>query len=210
MFRRHLPLERFVQHAVRWHSAVESGPTHLIRHPSPLRRPWMTRPVMVAIPIAAARKPDSQPQSRAYSVVAHPLHSTAERSVSKLATTSLVPTPPSSRFSARSLSLSHTMEGGPAADTPVTPVKSEDEQVDHSPAVANEGQARSNLDNMPIDPESDEDVPIEPEELQEALSRAPAVNSSYLPLPWKGRLGYVSTPALGSNCVSLSNRTCSP
>lgn len=43
-----------------------------------------------------------------------------------------------------------------------------------------------------VDPESDDNVPIEAEELQEALSRPPAVNSSYLPLPWKGRLGYVS------------------
>lgn len=194
MFGRRLPPERFVQHAVRWHSAVESGPTHLIRHPFTLRRSWMTRPVMVAIPIAAARKPDSRPQCRAYSVVAHSLHSTAARSISKLATTPLVATPPASRLSARSLSLSHTMEGNPAADTPVTPVKSEDEQVGHSRAAADEGLARSNLDIAPIDPESDEDVPIEPEELQEALSRTPAVNSSYLPLPWKGRLGYVSIP----------------
>ncbi len=88
------------------------------------------------------------------------------------------------------------MEGTPAADTTVTPVKSEDEQVGHSLAAADEGQAPSNPDTAPIDPESDEDVPIEPEELQEALSRAPAVNSSYLPLPWKGRLGYVSIPVL--------------
>lgn len=44
----------------------------------------------------------------------------------------------------------------------------------------------------PMDPESDEDVPVEAEELQDALTRAPPVNSSYLPLPWKGRLGYVS------------------
>lgn len=29
------------------------------------------------------------------------------------------------------------------------------------------------------------------EELLEAVARPPPVNSSYLPLPWKGRLGYV-------------------
>ncbi|RHZ58242.1 uncharacterized protein CDV56_106554 [Aspergillus thermomutatus] len=45
-------------------------------------------------------------------------------------------------------------------------------------------------DNVPLDPESDEDIPVEAEELQDALSRPPPVNSSYLPLPWKGRLGY--------------------
>ena len=44
-----------------------------------------------------------------------------------------------------------------------------------------------------LDPESDEDVPVEVEDLQEALGRPPPVHSSYLPLPWKGRLGYVSS-----------------
>jgi UV DNA damage endonuclease len=37
----------------------------------------------------------------------------------------------------------------------------------------------------------------EPEDVEESVERAaarpPAVNSSYLPLPWKGRLGYVSS-----------------
>jgi UV DNA damage endonuclease len=43
-----------------------------------------------------------------------------------------------------------------------------------------------------LDPESEEDVPLELEELQDALTRPPPVNSSDLPLPWNGRLGYVS------------------
>lgn len=43
-----------------------------------------------------------------------------------------------------------------------------------------------------LDPESDEEVPVEADELKNALGRPPPVNSSYLPLPWKGRLGYVS------------------
>lgn len=51
-----------------------------------------------------------------------------------------------------------------------------------------------------LDPESDEDVPLEPEELSEALGRPPPVHSSYLPLPWKGRLGYVSRPAIKALC----------
>ena len=38
---------------------------------------------------------------------------------------------------------------------------------------------------------------IEPDDSQDApergAARAPPVNSSYLPLPWKGRLGYVSS-----------------
>jgi UV DNA damage endonuclease len=44
-----------------------------------------------------------------------------------------------------------------------------------------------------LNPESDEDVLVEADELKDALSRPPPVNSDYLPLPWKGRLGYVST-----------------
>ncbi|KAJ5811337.1 hypothetical protein N7474_007638 [Penicillium riverlandense] len=47
-----------------------------------------------------------------------------------------------------------------------------------------------------LDPESDEDVPVDPEELKEALGRPPPVHSNYLPLPWKGRLGYVSCTTL--------------
>lgn len=43
-----------------------------------------------------------------------------------------------------------------------------------------------------LDPESDEEVPVEADELKDALGRPPPVNSDYLPLPWKGRLGYVS------------------
>jgi UV DNA damage endonuclease len=43
-----------------------------------------------------------------------------------------------------------------------------------------------------VDPEADEDGPADLEEVKEALSRPAPVNSDYLPLPWKGRLGYVS------------------
>jgi UV DNA damage endonuclease len=48
-----------------------------------------------------------------------------------------------------------------------------------------------------LDPESDEEIPIEADELEEALGRPPPVHSSYLPLPWKGRLGYVGFIMLG-------------
>lgn len=47
---------------------------------------------------------------------------------------------------------------------------------------------------MPGDPEVSEGLEAENEdetEVKEALSRPPPVNSEYLPLPWKGRLGYV-------------------
>lgn len=49
------------------------------------------------------------------------------------------------------------------------------------------------LEDATLDPESDEDVPVEAKELKDALSRPPPVNSDYLPLPWRGRLGYVSS-----------------
>lgn len=60
------------------------------------------------------------------------------------------------------------------------------------------------MSNGVVDPATDAGVPGDPEdaegaegeegdeaEFKEALSRPPPVNSSYLPLPWKGRLGYV-------------------
>lgn len=44
------------------------------------------------------------------------------------------------------------------------------------------------------DPDDVDNLEAEDEdeaEVKEALSRPPPVNSEYLPLPWKGRLGYV-------------------
>jgi UV DNA damage endonuclease len=46
--------------------------------------------------------------------------------------------------------------------------------------------------SMDGDPEGAEDMEDDEVEVKEALSRPPPVNSEYLPLPWKGRLGYVS------------------
>lgn len=43
-----------------------------------------------------------------------------------------------------------------------------------------------------LDPEAEGEEEADEEEIQIALSRPPPVNSDYLPLPWKGRLGYVS------------------
>ena len=43
-----------------------------------------------------------------------------------------------------------------------------------------------------LDPEAEGEEEADEEEIQAALSRPPPVNSDYLPLPWKGRLGYVS------------------
>lgn len=44
-------------------------------------------------------------------------------------------------------------------------------------------------------PDIDQDAAVPSDvvqEVKEAIVRPPPVNSSYLPLPWKGRLGYVS------------------
>lgn len=49
-------------------------------------------------------------------------------------------------------------------------------------------------DAVAVDPELVGEEDVSPEELEEALGRPPPVNSGYLPLPWKGRLGYVSSP----------------
>ena len=43
-----------------------------------------------------------------------------------------------------------------------------------------------------LDPEAEGDEEADEGEIQAALSRPPPVNSEILPLPWKGRLGYVN------------------
>ncbi|EXJ84675.1 hypothetical protein A1O3_05345 [Capronia epimyces CBS 606.96] len=60
------------------------------------------------------------------------------------------------------------------------------------------------------DPEVEDDDDANPEELKEVMSRPPPVNSSYLPLPWKGRLGYacLNTYLRYSNPPVFSSRTC--
>ena len=52
-----------------------------------------------------------------------------------------------------------------------------------------------------LDPEAEGEEEADEEEIQAALSRPPPVNSEYLPLPWKGRLGYVRIEILfGGSC----------
>lgn len=61
------------------------------------------------------------------------------------------------------------------------------------------------------DPEGEEDVEAaDPEEVKSAAFRPPPVNSSYLPLPWTGRLGYacLNTYLRTSNPPIFSSRTC--
>ena len=71
-------------------------------------------------------------------------------------------------------------------------IKEEDAE---STAVTPATKAQSK-DIQFFDPDAEEDGEADEAELQAALSRPPPVNSDFLPLPWKGRIGYVS-------CVSI-------
>jgi UV DNA damage endonuclease len=70
------------------------------------------------------------------------------------------------------------------------------------------GKAATEVDvGALIDPEDEEGPKAGDEEeevIKEALSRAPPVNSDYLPLPWKGRLGYVRWPYICSSASKMS------
>ena len=61
-----------------------------------------------------------------------------------------------------------------------------------------------------LDPEVEGDEPASEEEVKAAVTRPPPVNSDYLPLPWKGRLGYacLNTYLRNSNPPVFSSRTC--
>ncbi|KAK7629258.1 UV-endonuclease UvdE-domain-containing protein [Phyllosticta citricarpa] len=61
-----------------------------------------------------------------------------------------------------------------------------------------------------MDPEADGGEEAGEEELKAAVSRPPPVNSDYLPLPWKGRLGYacLNTYLRQANPPVFSSRTC--
>ena len=90
---------------------------------------------------------------------------------------------------------------GDNAATPKTP-----------PATAAKAKAKAKTDDDAFrDPEEEGDEEeVDEEEVQAALSRPPPVNSSYLPLPWKGRLGYacLNTYLRYSNPPVFSSRTC--
>ena len=60
------------------------------------------------------------------------------------------------------------------------------------------------------DPEAEGEEEVDEEDVKEALSRPPPVNSDYLPLPWKGRLGYacLNTYLRQSNPPVFQSRTC--
>ncbi|KAF2460354.1 UV-endonuclease UvdE-domain-containing protein [Lineolata rhizophorae] len=63
---------------------------------------------------------------------------------------------------------------------------------------------------LAADPEAEGGEDVDEDEIREALSRPPPVNSDYLPLPWKGRLGYacLNTYLRQSVPPVFSSRTC--
>lgn len=91
-------------------------------------------------------------------------------------------------------------------------VKAEEDADDASVAATTPAKKTSKkASNESGDPEGEEEIEAaDPEELKSAAFRPPAVNSSYLPLPWTGRLGYacLNTYLRTSNPPIFSSRTC--
>ena len=72
------------------------------------------------------------------------------------------------------------------------PSKNDDvEAVPRRPATVAKPSKEKTGEQQFLDPEADGEEEADEEEIQAALTRPPPVNSGYLPLPWKGRLGYV-------------------
>ena len=66
-----------------------------------------------------------------------------------------------------------------------------DDKSKRKPTAAAKGTKAPTKEPQFLDPEAEGDEEADEEEIQAALSRPPPVHSDYLPLPWKGRLGYV-------------------
>ena len=81
---------------------------------------------------------------------------------------------------------------GKAKGVAAATVKKEGEQESKKPMVAAKDKKEATKEPQFLDAEAEGDEEADEEEIQAALSRPPPVNSDYLPLPWKGRLGYVS------------------
>ena len=66
------------------------------------------------------------------------------------------------------------------------------EKTAPQPSKDGSGKKESSKESQFLDPDADGMEEADEEEIQAALSRPPPVNTNYLPLPWKGRIGYVS------------------
>lgn len=99
------------------------------------------------------------------------------------------------------------LEKTPSKKPPSTPKSTK------SPAKSKAVKTEDDAGAMGVrDPEADDEGAFDDnaEEVQKALRRPPAVNSPYLPLPWKGRLGYacLNTYLRYSVPPVFSSRTC--
>ncbi|KAI4137664.1 MAG: hypothetical protein LQ341_005042 [Variospora aurantia] len=94
-------------------------------------------------------------------------------------------------------------KGGKAKAAPALP--------DTKPAAPAKVKKEATKEPQFLDPEADGEEEAGEEEIKEALSRPPPVNSDYLPLPWGGRrLGYacLNTYLRFSTPPVFSSRTC--
>ena len=89
-------------------------------------------------------------------------------------------------------------------DTVATAKKRGKEEMKKAVVVAKD-KKEPTKESQFLDPEAEGDEEADEEEIQAALSRPPPVNSDYLPLPWKGRLGYVSSVYTAHYTRSLLN-----
>lgn len=98
------------------------------------------------------------------------------------------------------------------SDSPLSDLSESD--VKPKPTLKTKPQAKQaqskQADDDNLNPEADGLEEPDAEDLQEALSRPPPVNSSKLPLPWRGRLGYacLCTYLRAANPPVFSSRTC--
>ncbi|KAE8379606.1 UV-endonuclease UvdE-domain-containing protein [Aspergillus bertholletiae] len=194
-------------HAARFHDVEEFGArSRRVRH-SPAW--WVARQAPVASPIPSLALLHTSCRSHYKPRIGSLLHSFPGRSL-KLATTRVTTTLHSRYLAGSPRGIVGETQ---AAHMPVD-VKLENGTSVNSPSEENTAQAQPWTSELPqdilSDVESDEDVPVQAEELQEALSRPPPVNSSYLPLPWKGRLGYacLNTYLRYSTPPVFCSRTC--
>jgi UV DNA damage endonuclease len=174
------------QHAAGSHGGLEFGPPQAsIRHVSLSR--WITQSASVASQSLSYPLAQSGGRSlvsvRTYGRVSGVIatHSSAGRSFKLVTAPAFPPYMPSRGFSWPSESVTMPASAVARDDTLGIEIIPQATKSNDEPSQ-----------DVPSDPESDDNVPVAAEELQDALSRPPPVNSSYLPLPWRGRLGYVS------------------
>ena len=79
----------------------------------------------------------------------------------------------------------------PPTNSPQTANSRKSSRAANEPGHTRKASIKAQVEPQFLDPEVDGEEEADEEEIQAALSRPPPVHSDYLPLPWKGRLGYV-------------------